>query len=193
MTNDVHDPLISAFLATILYAGVRPSEASTPRISDSELPEFGWGILNLTKSASRSTTAWTNAGDTRDDRGLKHRAPGATRTLPTPQQLVEALKAVTAERTDGYVFATKNECIISDATISRHWKRARKFHNLDGELRRIYDLGHLCASTWITAGLPTTEIAAKLGPSPGDCLRVYAHNIESQRDHYNTSIRRLLA
>lgn len=186
--NDVQDPLISAFLATILYAGLRPSEASALRISDCELPDIGWGILNLTKSASRAATAWTDSGETRDDRGLKHRAPGATRTVPIPPQLVETLKSVTAERTEGPVFATKKGRILSDSTISRHWNRARKIHSLNGELRRIYDLRHLCASTWISAGLPITEIAARLGHSPEVCLRVYAHNIGSQRNHYNELI-----
>jgi integrase len=186
--NDVTDPVISAFLTTILYAGLRPSEASALSVNDCELPESGWGTLNLTKSASRTATTWTDTGETRDNRGLKHRTPGTTRTVPIPPQLVNKLKEVIGDRTQGYVFLTKKGRIYNDSTISRHWNKSRDLHNLTDEIKRIYDLRHLCASTWITAGLPITEIASRLGHSPEVCLRVYAHSIETHRDYFNEMI-----
>ncbi len=190
--NDVTDPVIKAFLTTILYAGLRPSEASALTVTDCELPDTGWGTLNLTKSTSRTATAWTDTGDTRDQRGLKHRAAGTTRNVPIPPQLVAKLRETIGDKTQGHIFVTKKRRIYSDSTISRHWNKSRNLHNLTDELRRIYDLRHLCASTWIAAGLPITEIASRLGHSSEVCLRVYAHTIETHRDYYNEMIERQL-
>jgi integrase len=186
--DDLQDPVIRAFLATILYAGLRPSEAAALRVTDCELPSEGWGMLNLTKSASRTAAAWTDTGATRDDRGLKHRAPGVTRSVPIPPRLVENLAAVIGDRVGGHVFLNRKGRVHSDSTICRHWSRARSAHKLNDKIRRVYDLRHLCASTWIAAGIPITEIASRLGHSPEVCLRVYAHTIETHRDYYNQII-----
>lgn len=190
--NEISDPSISAFLMTIVYAGLRPSEASALRIEDCELPTNGWGELTLSRSASRTSSAWTDTGETRDYRGLKHRAPGTTRTVPIPPQLVDKLNAAIGKREEGLLFVNKKGKVHSDSTISRHWNKARELHNLKDELKRIYDLRHLAASTWITAGLPITEIASRLGHSPEVCLRVYAHSIGSQRDFFNEMIEKYL-
>jgi integrase len=41
--------------------------------------------------------------------------------------------------------------------------------------RRPYDLSHAAASLWLTAGVPATEVARRLGHSVTVQLRVYAN------------------
>lgn len=187
--EDIKEPSINTFLSTILFGGLRPSEASALEIKNCYLPKEGWGELKLTKSATRVAKSWTDTGHTRDNRGLKHRAPGTTRIVPIPPQLVEKLTKLVADKKEGRIFTNNKGESLSDSTINRHWKQSRINHGLpQGTLQRTYDLRHLTATTWIQAGLPITEIASRLGHSPQVCLRIYAHTIESQKDHYNEMI-----
>jgi hypothetical protein len=43
--------------------------------------------------AFRASTAWTDHGTARQERGLKHRAAHETRTIPLPLELVRLLRA----------------------------------------------------------------------------------------------------
>lgn len=184
---EMPDGVYKDFVLTVLLAGVRPSEAAALQVSECVLPETGWGELRLSKSAAASGKAWTDSGENRDERGLKHRAAGDTRTVPIPPELVEVLR-VRVVGGKGLVFQTDGRP-ISDVTCSRRWKEARdSVLDDDGTLGRIYSLRHLAASTCLNAGVPVVEVAGRLGHSPAVCLNVYAHVIVSERGRWNSVI-----
>lgn len=190
--NAMDDGVYKDFVLTVLLAGVRPSEAAALQVSECVLPDKGWGELRLSKSAAAAGRAWTDSGEHRDERGLKHRAAGDTRTVPIPPELVSVLRK-RVEGVTGLVFQTAGRP-ISDVTCSRRWKEAREsVLQDDGTLARIYSLRHLAASTWLNAGVPVVEVASRLGHSPAVCLTVYAHVIVSERGRWNSVIESAIA
>jgi hypothetical protein len=46
--------------------------------------------------------------------------------------------------------------------------------------RRVYDLCHACVSTWLSAGVPSAQVAAWAGHSIAVLLRIYAKYIDGQ-------------
>ncbi len=76
---------LEAFFACLYYAALRPSEAVMLRDADLSLPKKGWGRIDLSASASRAGTAWTDDGTARQERGLKHRPVTETRAIPVGQ------------------------------------------------------------------------------------------------------------
>lgn len=174
------------FATTVLMAGMRPSEVAALRVEDCTLPAKGWGQLVLAKSSAAAGRAWTDSGEVRDSRGLKHRKAGERRTVPIPPDLVAVLRSRIGGRTRGWVFESRPSEQISDVSVSRAWRDARVRTSLPEDvLPRVYDLRHLAASLWLNAGVPVVEVAARLGHSPEVCLRVYAHVLHSERDRWN--------
>ena len=82
---------MEAFFGCLYYAALRPSEAIALRAADLVLPDSGWGRIDLAASSPRAGTAWTDDGASRQERGLKHRPPGETRSIPIPPALVGLL------------------------------------------------------------------------------------------------------
>jgi hypothetical protein len=58
--------------------------------------------------------------------------------------------------------------------------------------RRPYDLRHAALSSWLAAGVPPTEVAARAGNSVKVLLTVYAKCLADQQDTYNDRISGLL-
>ena len=85
-------PEPTAFFGCLYYAALRPAEAVALHATSCTLPASGWGQLTLTGSLPQSARAWTGTGRPREARGLKHRPGGASRTVPTPPQLVRLLR-----------------------------------------------------------------------------------------------------
>jgi hypothetical protein len=54
--------------------------------------------------------------------------------------------------------------------------------------RRPYDLRHAALSSWLAAGVPPTEVAARAGNSVKVLLTVYAKCLADQQDTYNDRI-----
>jgi integrase len=118
-----------AFFACPYYAALRPSEAVMLREADLHLPAKGWGRIDLTASASRAGTAWTDHGTARQERGWKHRADNETRTIPIPPELVRLLRAHIKRygtTADGRVFQTARGGILQDSGYNEVWAEARK-------------------------------------------------------------------
>ena len=84
---------LEAFYGCIYYAATRPSEAVLLTEPDLTLPSRGWGRIDLATSAARAGRDWTDDGTARQARGLKHRAPRETRSVPIPPVLVAMLRA----------------------------------------------------------------------------------------------------
>lgn len=92
----VHDdfPELAAFFGCLYYAALRPEEALHLVEEEYERPSRpgGWGWLHLT-GATVASGGWGDGAGPREDRGLKHRARGATRPVPAPPPLCDLLDA----------------------------------------------------------------------------------------------------
>jgi integrase len=100
-------PELTAFFGCLYYAALHPEEAVALRLADCHLPGSGWGRLRLAAATTRTAAAWTDSGNSHEERGLKHRPDGAIRMVPVPPVLAAMLRAhVTAYGTapDGQLF-----------------------------------------------------------------------------------------
>jgi hypothetical protein len=76
-----------AFFGAMYYAALRPEEAVNLRKHNLSLPRIGWGELILDEATPDTGGRWTDSGERRDTRQLKHRGrpfdscrhPGRTR------------------------------------------------------------------------------------------------------------------
>lgn len=86
-------PRLVAFFAVMYYAGLRPEEAVNLRIGNLQLPTSGGrGWIVLDRSAPDVGRIWTDSGEQRDHRQLKHRADGEVRTVPSSPVLTFLLQ-----------------------------------------------------------------------------------------------------
>jgi len=185
-------PKFAAFLSTVFYAGARPSEVAALRLEHCYLPETGWGVLTLSKSAASAGTAWTDSGKVRDDRGLKLRAAGDQRRVPIHPVLGRVLREHIADSgiKSGLLFTTRTGEMLSADEVRVFWGAGRAATMPDAApeaLARVYDLRHAAASLWLRT-VPVGVVAERLGHSPEMTLRVYAHHIEGDEPRWNTAI-----
>jgi integrase len=199
-------PRIKAFFGTIYYAGLRPEEAIElgeqnltlpPRKWNEETSKWetppdsdGWGALTFETAAPDAGRAWTDDGDQRDRRQLKHRARGEVRTVPMHPELVALLRFHIEEfgtSPDGKLFTGVRGGELATVVSRRAWIAARK-SALTAEqqksplARRIYDLRHAALSTWLNAGVAPTQVAEWAGHSVRVLLDIYAKCIDGQQD-----------
>lgn len=83
-------------------------------------------------------------------------------------------------RKDGFVFsyAPDAEAPWRPDVTSHRWRRARDRVGLDGV--RLHDLRHFMATTMLTAGVPVSVVAGRLGHArPASTLNVYSHFVDS--------------
>ena len=160
-----------AFFSSICYAALRPAEALALRENNCVLPNRGWGRLNVSESSPRAGADWTDDGNPREHRGLKHRGQRETRSVPIPPELVRLLQGH-IERygvaADGRLFRTGTGGAIQDSTYADVWRRVRESvltpEQASSPLaRRPYDLRHAAISLWLNAGVPATEVARRAG------------------------------
>jgi hypothetical protein len=182
----------------------RPHDADNRRPSGPAwgLPLEGWGELLLTGSrAEVSGTYYAPRGARHHERPLKRRSPEDIRSVPIPPALVEILRAHLNEygtARDGRLFfgAEKGEN-VPGSVYTRIWAQAREIglsptQSASPLARRPYDLRHAALSTWLAAGVPPTEVAARGGNSVKVLLTVYAKCLDGQRATYNDRIATLL-
>jgi integrase len=122
-------PRLVAFFGCLYFAALRPEEAVGLAKHNLSLPDEGWGELTLDRAEPHAGKEWTNSGCNRDQRQLKQRARGETRTVPCPPELTALLHEHmetygTAE--DGRLFTgERNSDELPKLTIVRSWQRAR--------------------------------------------------------------------
>jgi integrase len=191
-----------AFFGVMYYAAFRPEEAVNLREDNATLPELvenietgamedpadDWGEFHVTSAAPFAGRDWTDDGSLREERGLKHRAEGHTRTVPCPPALTKLLRAHLAEfgtGPGGRLFTGVRGGKLPGITYRRVWGKARE-NALTGKeaqsplAKRVYDLRHACVSTWLNAGVPATQVAEWAGHSVDVLLRIYAKCIVGQ-------------
>jgi integrase len=187
---------MEAFFGCLYYAALRPAEAVALREADCVLPKRGWGRIDLAASRPCAGTGWTDDGASREERGLKHRAPGETRSIPIPPVLVTMLRAhITRYGTspEGYLFRTARGGPLNDTGWGEVWQRARPLALSPAQqasplARRPYDLRHAAVSLWLNAGVPATEVARRAGHGIAVLLKVYANCIDGQAGAANKRI-----
>jgi integrase len=195
-------PRLVAFFAVMYYSAARPSEAVNIRKQDLSLPETGWGELLLWESAPETGAAWSDTGQRRDRRALKHREKGDTRPVPCPPQLTALLHEHLSEfgtDAEGFLFRGVRETgQLSESTYSRAWRLARK-QVLTAEeyasplARRAYHLRHAAVSTWLNGGVAPTQIAEWAGHSVAVLLQIYAKCIAGQEEAARQRIEQALS
>ncbi|MFI9593730.1 tyrosine-type recombinase/integrase [Nonomuraea sp. NPDC052265] len=191
-----------AFFAIIYYAGLRPEEVvklaednvtlpdlvRNPETGKLEEPADDWGELHFAGAAPFAGREWTDDGSLREERALKHRAEGETRTVPCPPALTRILRAHLAEfgiKPGERLFTGVHGGELPGITCRRVWAKAREKALTRQEAqsplaKRIYDLRHACVSTWLNAGVPATQVAEWAGHSVEVLLRIYAKCVVGQ-------------
>lgn len=179
-----------AFFGAMYFGALRPGEAATLRQTNLALPSAGWGELLLEFSTPTAGASWTDSGRRREERQLKHRAKGETRIVPCAPDLTVLLHAH-LERfgtgPDGLLFRGVRGGELAESTYCRVWRKARVVALTAEEARsplaaRPYDLRHAAVSTWLNAGVPSTQVAEWAGHSVGVLHQIYAKCIVGQED-----------
>lgn len=192
---------LKAFFAVMYYSALRPAEAANLTKSCLLLPEEGWGELLFEFSTPSAGASWTDSGQRREQRQLKHRAQGETRAVPSPPELTRILHDhLSAYGTDesGRLFQGVRGGELSESTYWRAWRKARETALTPDEqgsplVKRPYDLRHAAVSTWLNAGVPATQVAEWAGHSVHVLLMIYAKCIAGQEDAARQRIAAALA
>lgn len=188
---------LHAFFCCLYYGGLRPSEALGLRSADCVLPSTGWGELRLARARPDVSGAhYRDRGDS-GERPLKHRRAEAVRVVPIPPVLVATLTAHVAEfgtAPDGRLFrGVVGGGGVPASVYGDVWAEARRIgltpeQEASSLARRPYDLRHAAVSTWLNAGVPPTDVAARAGHSVAVLLTVYAKCLDGERATYNARI-----
>ncbi|WP_181779715.1 tyrosine-type recombinase/integrase [Pseudonocardia pini] len=177
-----------AFFGAMYYAALRPAEAATLRKSNLSLPTSGWGELLLETSTPAAGASWTDSGARREERQLKHRARGETRVVPVAPELTALFHQhlrLFGNAPDGLLFRGVRGGQLAESTYCRVWRKARVRALSADEVasplaRRPYDLRHAAVSTWLNAGVPSTQVAEWAGHSVAVLHQIYAKCIVGQ-------------
>jgi site-specific recombinase XerD len=179
-----------AFFGAMYYLTLRPEEAANLRRANLDLPKEGWGWITLEQAAPEVGRQWSDSDRRREDRELKHRAPGESRRVPCPPALTRLFWAHLDEfgtDSDGRLFRGERGAPLGAVTYTRLWHRARKAaltpeQTASSLARRPYDLRHAAVSTWLNGGVAQTQVAEWAGHSVAVLLRIYAKCLDGQED-----------
>src|SRR5215470_3168022 len=187
-------PRLVTFFAVMYYAGLRPEEAINLMADNVILPPPGrpadedWGEVHIRSATPDAGSEWTDDGNPRERRQLKHRAEGDSRIVPAHPELTRLFRDHLAEFVtppDGRLFSGVRGGELPTITYRRAWVRARQMALTAAEqasplARRPYDLRHACLSTWLNGGVYPTQVAEWAGHSVDVLLRIYAKCVVGQ-------------
>jgi integrase len=174
---------VALFFEMLYDAGLRPEEAAGIKVEHFVPPatDGGWGEYLLQGVTTEAGTRWTDTGDRREQRGLKHRDAGEIRPVPVRPSLArrtaEYLAANKREPGD-YILRGEQGGQLCRATYCRALHRARTAVLTPEEAasplaRRPYDCRHACATNMLNAGLNPADVARILGNSVPVLLATY--------------------
>jgi integrase len=181
-------PRLVAFFGLIYFSALRPEEAVNVGKQNLSLPDSGWGEVHLYEATPHAGKEWTNNGQQRDQRQLKHRGAGEGRSVPVPPELTALLRQHIARfgtAPDGRLFTGERGEGLPKITYLRVWRKARALaftpEVAAGPLGATpYTLRHACVSTWLNGGVPPTQVAEWAGHSVEVLLKVYAKCLDGQ-------------
>ncbi len=178
-----HQPashMYRALTATMIYAGLRPSEAVMLRRSVVELPEAGWGKIDVVEA----DIDFDEPGDPKT----------GDRTVPIPPVLVEILTTwIEAANIapDSRLFRTRNNTRPTPSNWGRAWHRA--LDHIGHHQLTLYDCRHTAATTWLSAGVPLGETARRMGHSVETLVAYYVGALNGDEQAGNRAIDSYLA
>jgi integrase len=192
---------LHAFFGLLYFAGLRPEEAANLRRRNLAIPEAGWGELHLERAAPEISGQWTDTGLRNEERALKHRGLGDTRTVPCSPELTALLHEhirLFGMTDDGRLFrGVRSGERLSSSVYGRAWASAREAVFTDevaasALARRPYDLRHAAVSTWLAAGVEAPRVAKWAGHSLSVLLRVYAKFLDGGEEEARRLVERRL-
>jgi integrase len=175
-------PRLVAFFGCIYYAALRPGEVVDLRDEENlDLPVKGWGTFYVRRSSPAVGRAWTDSGERRERRQLKHRGDNEVRPVPCAPPLTRLIRHHLKEygtAPDGRLFPGARGGPLSESVYGRIWEAARAVALTPAEVasplaKRPYDLRHACLSAWLNAGVDPAQVAEWAGNSVNVVLRVY--------------------
>ncbi|MGW6909526.1 tyrosine-type recombinase/integrase [Streptomyces sp. NPDC054940] len=183
---------LHAFFATLYYCGPRPEEAVAMRVEDVSLPELDaddqWCELLIHTATPEVGKQWTDTGEIHEQRDLKGRAEGETRTVPGHPALTRILRQHIEDeqlKPGDLLFQGESGGVLAGSVIRRAWRSARKavlpphvFESPTG--RRVYDNRNTRLTKWLNDGIPPAQVADWAGNSVAVLLATYARCIEGQ-------------
>ncbi|MFJ9431686.1 tyrosine-type recombinase/integrase [Streptomyces sp. NPDC101490] len=189
-------PHLEAFFGCMYHAAMRPAEVIHLRFEQCDLPETGWGMLNLSGGVVTAGKDWTDDGAVHEVHSLKRRAPTATRPVPIPPQFVRVLRAhidCFGVAADGRLFRNQAGNYVDPSAYGMTWARAREDALTHVELgsglaKRPYGLRHAGISFWLYSGVDPAECARRAGQSIEILFRHYAKFLDGVREQANRLI-----
>lgn len=166
--------------AVAYYAGLRPSEVVMLRPRCLHLPASGWGSIEVREA----DIDFDVPGDPKTGQ----------RTVPIPCQLVQVLRAWVEAHDfddDDLIFRTRGGQRPAHSNWSRAWHRAVR--SVGHEPLRVYDCRHAAATTWLRAGVPLGEVAARMGHSVETLVSTYVGALNGDEELANERIDAVLA
>lgn len=147
-------------MTAVMYAGLRPSEVVMMRPRALDLPDDGWGVIDVRE-----------ADIDFDEPGEPKTGP---RTVPIPPVLVVLLREWIDQHNfapSDLLFRTRSGRRPAPSNWGRAWHRALR--KVGVEPLRVYDCRHAAATTWLKAGVPLGEVAQRLGHSVDTLVSTY--------------------
>ncbi|MFD9318216.1 tyrosine-type recombinase/integrase [Streptomyces sp. NPDC060053] len=183
---------LHAFFATLYYCALRPEEAVAMRVQDVTLPgsDVGdqWCELLIHTATPEVGKQWTDTGEIHEERDLKGRAEGETRTVPGHPALTRILRQHIEDeqlKPGDLLFQGEAGGILAGSVIRRAWRSARKavlpphvFESPTG--KRVYDNRHARLTKWLNDGIPPAQVAEWAGNSVPVRLTTYARCVEGR-------------
>ncbi|RSM98906.1 mobile element protein [Streptomyces sp. WAC 01325] len=183
---------LHAFFATLYYCGPRPEEAVAMRVRDVSLPDIDaddqWCELMIHTATPEVGKQWTDTGEIHEQRDLKGRAEGDTRTVPGHPTLTRILRQHIEDeelKPGDLLFQGENGGILAGSVIRRAWRSARRAvlapHVFDSPTgKRVYDIRHTRLTKWLNDGIPPAQVAEWAGNSVPVLLATYARCVDGQ-------------
>ncbi|MER5404522.1 site-specific integrase [Streptomyces sp. NPDC002769] len=183
---------LHAFFATLYYCGLRPEEAVAMRVHDVTLPgpdaADQWCEPLIHTATPEVGKQWTDTGENHEERDLKGRAEGETRSAPGHPSLTRILRQHIEDeqlKPGDLLFQGENGGILTGSVIRRAWRGARKAvlppHGFESPTgRRVYDNRHTRLTKWLNDGIPPAQVADWAGNSVPVLLATYARCVEGQ-------------
>ena len=161
--------------AVAYYAGLRPSEVVMLRAKSVDLPDTGWGHIEVTE-----------ADVDFDEPGEPKTGP---RIVPIPRQLVDILRTWVDDHDfggDDLLFRTRTGLRPRASNWSRALHRAQEACGCPQ--LRVYDCRHAAATTWLRAGVPLGDVAKRMGHSVETLVSTYVGALEGDEALANERI-----
>lgn len=173
----------AAAFYTLLYMGLRPSEAAVVKWSDLDTDTRRLTIRRALAQVGSGT--WVERPTTKTKAGM--------RTLAVPQALLTRLQAHRIRQTrerlaagpewqdNDYIFATKTGTFIAPNNMSRAWKKLCALTGVPAI--RLYDARHTATTLELAAGVDIKTVSKRRGHSSAAfTLDTYAHVLDSMDD-----------